>query len=101
MDAAIKRPFIEASTDAMRVLIDGQRMLLPYDTEIIGELQAAPQSIRNSGSLDPYGRSSGRKSGLHTLDAMRMACFTYSSSFIDKMIAEHKNIWSPPPIVFI
>lgn len=97
MDAAIKRPYIEASTDAVRVLIDSGRMILPLDKSIIGELQSTPKALPTS--LDAYGRSS-RKQGQHTLDAMRMACFTQSTHFIDELIESHKQIWTPPAMIF-
>lgn len=100
MEAAIKRTFVEASTDAMRVLIDDGKMILPYDRKLLDELQAVEASSKQIGNtLDAYGRS-GRKKGMHNLDAMRMAVFTYHTHFIDEMIAKHKQIWQPPPMLF-
>jgi len=101
LDAAIKRPFIEASTDAIRILIDSERMTLPFDEELIHELQAAPEKGQKVGNnLDAYGRS-GRKSGMHNLDAMRMAAFSYQTHFIDQLIENHKQIWTPPSMIMM
>lgn len=100
LDAAIKRPFIEASTDTLRSLVDKGRMLLPFDKELIGELESAEMSNNNIGqTIDAYGRS-GRKQGLHNLDAMRMALFTYETHYIDYMIKDKEQTWEPPPIMF-
>lgn len=96
LDAAIRRPWIEASTDSVRLLIDGKRMILPRDNQIIGELQSTPKKLPSS--VDAYGRSS-RKQGQHILDAMRMACLTQSTNFIDELIASHRNIWVAPSII--
>ena len=98
MAAAIKRPFLEASADAIRLLIDSGRMPLPYDKDIIGELQSTPKNSRTT--ADAYGKSTHRKSGQHVLDAMRMAILAQQTRHIDDFIAEHKKIWVPPPMFF-
>lgn len=98
-EAAVKRPFIEASTDAMRVLIDAGRMPMPLDYELIGELQAIPKNISKI-KVDEYGRQ-GRKTGMHILDAMRLACLAYQQKLVDKMIADHQKVWRPPKMITI
>ena len=99
LKAAIMRPFIEASTDAIRLLVDSGNIILPYDRELIDELQATPGTTKQIGNtLDAYGRSS-RKQGMHNLDAMRMALFTWQTHFIDEMIESHKQIWTPPAMI--
>jgi len=99
MDAAIYRPFLEASADAMRVLIDNTRFMLPYDKEVIGELQSTPKNTRTM--PDAYGKSTHKKTGQHTLDAMRMAVMAYSTTHIDEFIAAHQKIWVAPSMIFL
>lgn len=98
-EAAVKRPFIEASTDAMRMLIDDGRMPMPLDYELIGELQAIPKNVTKI-KVDEYGRS-GRKTGMHILDAMRLASLAFQQKLIDRMIADHKKIWRAPKMITI
>ncbi|RTK94018.1 hypothetical protein EKI60_04660 [Candidatus Saccharibacteria bacterium] len=97
MAAAIKRPYIEASTDAVRVLIDEKRMILPYDKSIIGELQSTPKNARSG--VDHYGKTTRRKQGMHTLDAMRMACLSHQTHFVEEIIASHDQLWTPPDMI--
>ena len=100
LDAAIKRPFVEASTDSVRKLVGDRKIALPYDRDLLSELQAAPQKGASVGStLDEYGRS-GRKKGMHNLDAIRCAVFSYDTKLIDQMIASHNTIWEPPGSVW-
>jgi intein/homing endonuclease len=99
LEAAIKRPFIEASTDAMRMYVDTRRMQLPYDKELIGELQAT--TIQNTKAhRDAYGRTV-RKKGMHSLDAMRMATLAFDTHDIDEFIAKHKNIYQRPAPILV
>lgn len=101
LDAAIWRPFIEASTDSARKLVDQKRLLLPMDKELLGELESAEQTSKKIGkTIDAYGRS-GRKNGLHNLDAIRMALFSYETHAIDYMISSKEDDgWDPPDIFF-
>lgn len=96
--AAIRRPFLEASADAMRILIDSTRMPLPYDKEVIGELQSTPKN--NRVALDAYGKTTSRKAGQHVLDAIRMAVLAQHTKHIDEFIESHKQNWTPPPMFF-
>jgi intein/homing endonuclease len=99
-DAAVKRGVIEASTDAIRVLLDPGHLMLPMDQDLISELQAVPKN-NSKIKVDEYGRSGHRKSGMHSLDAMRMACLAYSQNLIDQMIANHKQAWQPETMIVI
>lgn len=97
--AAIARPFLEASADAMRMLIDSTRMIMPYDKQLIGELQSAPKN--NKPIPDAYGKTTQRKSGQHTLDAIRMAVLAQQTHHIDEFIARHENVWQPPAMILL
>jgi len=99
MDAAIERPFLEASADAMRLLIDDTRFMLPYDKDVIGELQSTPKNSR--ATPDAYGKSTHRKTGQHTMDAMRMAVLAFSTAPIEEFIKMHQDTWEPPPMYFL
>ncbi len=99
MRAAIMQPFVVASTDQMRKLIDDGRMVLPFDEDLLQELQDPTIKGNKISSLDAYGKS-GRKKGMHNLDAMRMAVHSYESRELDLMMSSSKNAYAPPPIMF-
>jgi hypothetical protein len=72
--AGIKRRVKDFATDVLRDAVDRQRLLLPYDVEVINQWNAQTWSYAQS-PVDAYGRrrmafSSGT---FHTLDAGRMA----------------------------
>lgn len=99
MRSAIMQPFVVASTDQMRKLIDDGRMILPFDEDLLQELQDPTIKGNKISSLDAYGKS-GRKKGMHNLDAMRMAVHSYESRELDLMMSSSKNAYAPPPIMF-
>ena len=97
MAAAIKRPFLEASADFLRVLIDSGRMPIPYDKLLINELQSTPKNTRSI--PDAYGKSTHRKTGQHVLDAMRMAVTAQQTHHIQEFIATHEEVWVAPKMI--
>ena len=99
LDQAVRRPFIEASTDAIRKYLDSNNFILPNDIPLQAELQAAPSRDKVIGnSLDAYGRS-GRKKGMHNLDAIRCAVFSYDTRALDQAVAIHQEVWVPPDMI--
>jgi hypothetical protein len=76
-DIAIKRNMVEASTDWLRNdYVDGRRMLLPYDREVLTEFQGQTYTVvKDSGN--PYGTKRLFGGGsFHTLDAAKVAIAT-------------------------
>lgn len=104
LDAAIKRPFIEAATDAIRVLIDNGNLILPNDGNLIDELQALPSSDSVTEAakinMDAYGKP-GRKKGMHNLDAMRLAVLCFQNQTIDEIIAKYNDVWRAPSMILL
>lgn len=97
-EAAIERLGAEASIDALRLLIDTKRFRLPYDKDLIGELQAVPK--KEKPLLDEYGKPK-KKVGQHTLDALRFAALGYSQHAIESMIEKHKDTWVAPTMMIL
>lgn len=75
---------LEYSSDMLRVLVDAQRLLLPYDLDMIREFQGQTYVI-NKSSTDPYGRKQFNKGKFHALDAYRMAVLAYQQETLDAM----------------
>lgn len=98
-EAAIKRGVIEASTDSIRSLVDNNRLSLPMDQPLLSEFQSVPKNMGMT--IDQYGRST-RKVGMHTLDAVRMACLAHSQEAIDIFIANQKaDKWQAPAMILV
>lgn len=101
--AVITRNVLEWSTDVLRKLVDEKALLLPYDRNLIGEMQGQTWKYSRS-ALDAYGRKRLYSAGqFHALDAMRMAALAYKQEWIDTLIQNHKNArgWEPPDAIFL
>lgn len=82
--AAMYRNVLEYSSDKLRETVDGGRLILPYDMEILSEFQGETYTISKA-STDMYGRKRFSSSSLHTLDAARMACLGWTQYAIEEM----------------
>ena len=78
------------STDEMRTLVDQKRMLLPYNDEILGQLQGQRYTHTKS-NVDSYGRKSYTAGSFHIFDGMRMAVMCWAHEEIDRMLNEHQK----------
>ncbi len=83
-DAGIKRNVLEYSSDKLRELVDDNRLVLPYDMEIISEFQGETYTITKS-TTDLYGRKRFSASSLHALDAARMAGLAWAQHAIEEL----------------
>jgi hypothetical protein len=94
-DAEIWRIVLEYSTDVLRDLVDRQRLILPYDKEIITEFQGQTYTVK--ADRDMYGRSRNFSKGtFHTLDAARMAMLGWKQQLIEDMTKEdHFEVIEP------
>lgn len=84
-DLAIKRNFVEASTDWLRNdFVDQRRLRLPFDREVLLEFQGQTWTVvQDSGS--PYGRRRAYQGGsFHTLDASKV---TVAGKMIPPLLA--------------
>jgi hypothetical protein len=91
MAGAIKANVLEYSSDSLRMLIDKERIRLPYDTALLKEFQGQRYYI-NRGAMNAYGKKQFAKGGgFHALDAAKMAVLGYQQREIDTMITNIKS----------
>lgn len=89
-DAAILRNVLEYSSDRLRDLVDNQRIILPWDRDLIAEFQGQTwTSIK--GTQDQYGRRIYSKGKFHSLDAARMAALGHAQYAIEEMTKKAVN----------
>lgn len=84
-DNAIMANVLEYSSDQLRLLVDQQRLWLPWDVDVIKEFQGQTYTM-NKSSTNPYGKKEFNKGRFHALDAVRMAVLGYVQSFIEPLL---------------
>ena len=96
-EAGIYRKVIEVSTDALRELVDTERMWLPWDRELIGQFNG--QTFHYSKvTTDAYGRRRLFSQGdFHCLDAARMAALAHKQRQIEALLAAREA--PPKPVL--
>lgn len=100
-ETAIKRNVLEWSTDILRGLVDGKRLLLPFDKMLLAEFQGQTWTYAR-GAIDAYGRKKVFSSGqYHSLDAARMAVLAQQQEGIEAFIAAQEDQWEAPDIYFL
>lgn len=97
-DAGMYKNVLEYSTDVLRDLVDGKRMILPFDKEIIAEFQGQTYTF-DKGKMDMYGRSRNfSKGSFHSLDAARMAVCAWKQNKITAFAKEHESFVPVSPV---
>jgi len=96
--AAIEKLGSEASIDALRLMVDTQRFRLPYDKDLLGELQAVQR--KEPVRLDEYGKAK-RKQGQHTLDAIRFALLAYNQHGIEEIVNSYEDTWEATEMIIM
>lgn len=96
--AIITRKTSDASLDILRLVVDTGRIWLPYDKELIGELQSIPR--KELMTLDEYGKPK-RKKGQHMLDALRFALLAWKQQPIEEVVNKYENSWEPPSMIIM
>lgn len=92
METAIWRNVKDWSTDALRLQIDEQKIVLPWDRDLIGEFQSQTFSYGNQSHTDAYGKRRSYSGGNdHTLDSARMAILGYSQRVVEQIIQSQKK----------
>ena len=72
-DIAIRRPFVEHASDALRNdFVDPHKVTLPFDRELLSEFQGQNYTIVK-GVGNPYGKRSYSEGMFHALDAAKVA----------------------------
>jgi len=74
---------LEYSSDMLRLLVDQQRIRLPWDVDLIREFQGQTYTISKS-NTDAYGKKQFNKGKFHALDAARMAGLAFSLDGFNK-----------------
>lgn len=85
-DRAIMGNVLEYSSDQLRVLVDSNRIVLPWDTDMLKEFQGQAYYIKTS-ATNPYGKKEFNKGKFHALDAARMAALAWSQELIEKQLS--------------
>lgn len=99
--AEIKKNVLEYSSDCLRGLVDEKRLILPWDTDLLGEFQGQTWTYEKS-TVDMYGRRKSFSQGsFHTLDACRMAVLAYKQNAIEQMLKAQENVWEIAPTFFL
>jgi hypothetical protein len=84
-EAGIHRLVLEESTDQLRRLVDEDRILLPWDRELLGEFQGQSYTVVRD-HMNPYGKRQFSGGSAHCLDAARMAAMAYTQAPMEAMI---------------
>jgi hypothetical protein len=85
LETGIHRTVLEFSTDVLRDYVDRKRIVLPWDPDVIGEMQGQTFTVVRSGT-DQYGRKSFSRGRFHALDAMRMMALGHRQYTIETLI---------------
>lgn len=100
-EAGITRNVLEYSTDVLRTYVDDQRLWLPWDRELIGEMSGQTFSYSKA-TMDRYGRRRIFSQGtFHALDAMRMAVLAHRQFSIEALLATKDAPQAPVIDTFI
>lgn len=97
-EAAIEKLGGEASLDILRDMIDTGHLRLPMDGKLLDELQAIPR--KELVKLDEYGKPK-RKSGQHTLDAIRFAFLAFALHKHEITVAAMEKRPEPPSMIIM
>jgi hypothetical protein len=97
--AALIRKTSDYSLDILRLVVDTDKLWLPYDDEVIGELRAVPR--KDLITINEYGKAK-RKSGGHILDAFRFALLTWKQSPIEQIIYKlTEDVYELPSLMML
>lgn len=81
--SGMKRNAKEYSTDTLRELVDAQRLLLPWDPDLLKQFQGGTWT--SARSMDAYGRRIFSRGNDHVLDAFREMVLGWSLHQIEEM----------------
>lgn len=76
-------PMIEASTRYLREMVDGQFLLLPFDTEITGDMQGETQQ-----RVKAMGGVKKKPNAFHILDAMRAMAMAFRAGDVEEQLQQ-------------
>jgi hypothetical protein len=86
-DLAIEKVVVDAGYDELRMLVDSGRLELPYDREILSEMQGVEVAyVKDGGSTSKFARRM-KAGGLHSTDAMILAALARQQTPIQAQLA--------------
>ncbi len=93
-DYEIKRQAKEYGYDLLRLYVDTKRLILPWDTELLGEWQGQTWT-REQSQTNAYGRKTFSRGMFHTLDAASMFILgkeLYALETLKEMKEQHEEV---------
>ena len=99
-DFEIKRVAQEHAYDLLRTYVDGRRLILPFDTELLGEWNGQTWIRESSATRDAYGRKRFAQGSFHTLDAGGMAVLVKEMTTFNK-VKDMTEESEPIGVVFV
>lgn len=88
-DQGIRRSVLEYASDTMRVLVDADRITLPWDADLLKQYQGSTWT--SARGQDQYGRRIYSKGNDHILDASRMAVLGWKQYAIEEVLKKPKS----------
>ena len=97
-EAGVRQNVKDAATDVLRELVDAGRLRLPYDSDVINQMNGQTWQMAQE-PVDQYGRSRRNYSrgDFHILDAMRMFALGMDKQPIEELVAATRA--APAPVL--
>lgn len=89
-DAGIRRSVLEYASDTLRTLVDENRIVLPWDADLLKQFQGSTWTSSRGGQ-DQYGRRVYSKGNDHVLDACRMGVLGWAQNSIEEVLKKPKD----------
>lgn len=100
-DYEIKKVAQEHAYDLLRLYVDSRRIILPFDTHLIGEWNGQTwRAERSASERDPYGRKRFSQGSFHTLDAGGLAILAKEMDTFTKVSAMREEA-EPIGVAFV
>ena len=100
-DYEIKKVAQEHAYDLLRTYVDSRRLILPFDTHLIGEWNGQTwRAERSPNERDPYGRKRFSQGSFHTLDAGGLAILAKEMDTFSK-VREMRDDPEPIGVAFV
>ncbi len=84
-DYEIKRVAQEHAYDLLRTYVDSRRLILPFDTDLLGQWNGQTWTRETAATRDAYGRKRFAAGEFHTLDAAGLAVLVREMAKFEKV----------------
>lgn len=99
-DFEIKKVAQEHAYDLLRTYVDSRKLILPYDSDLLGQWNGQSWTQETSATRDAYGRKRFGKGAFHTLDAGGLAVLAREMAVFSK-VREMTNEAEPIGIQYV